>query len=194
VLLEGAGPGPICYGGRGLRKAEINYTVSELECLAIIEGTRRYHPYLIRKPFTIITDHISLKCLASLKGGKSRLQRWALHLQQYSFTIKHKAGKLLTHADGLSRREYPKPPDAPDDLLDDSAYLSAIDNDLFECTTNKKHDEKSPKLVHEIKFVYQSPSCNTPPDNIGETDNTSSLTALSDDTDIPAAQRSCPDF
>jgi len=80
------------------------------------------------------------------------------------------------------------------DLLNDSAYLSAIDNDLFECTTNKKHDDRSPKLVHEIKFVYQSPSCSTPPDNIGETDNTSPLTAVSDDTDIPAAQRGCPDF
>jgi len=31
---------PICYGGRGLRKAEFIYTVPELECLAIIEGTR----------------------------------------------------------------------------------------------------------------------------------------------------------
>ena len=46
--------------------------------------------------------------------------------------------------------------------------------------------------MHEIKFVYKSPSCSTLPDNIGETDNTSPLTALSDDTDIPAAQRSCP--
>ena len=58
----------------------------------------------------------------------------------------------------------------------------------------KKHDEKSPKLVHEIKFVYESPSCSSSPDDIGETDNTPPLTALSDDTDIPAAQRSCLDF
>ena len=81
-----------------------------------------------------------------------------------------------------------------DDLLDDSAYLSAIDNDLFKCTTNKKHDEKSPKLMHEIKFAYESPTCSTSPDNIGENDHTPPVTALSDDTDIPAAQRSCPDF
>ena len=63
----------IAYGGRGLRKSEVNYTVSELECLAIIEGTRCYHTYLAGRPFTIITDHISLKYLNSLKLGTGRL-------------------------------------------------------------------------------------------------------------------------
>jgi len=48
--------------------------------------------------------------------------------------------------------------------------------------------------MHEIKFAYESPSCSTSPDNIGETDNTPPLTALSDDTYIPAAHRSGPDF
>ena len=33
----------ISYGGRGLRKSELNWCISELECLAIIEGTRCYH-------------------------------------------------------------------------------------------------------------------------------------------------------
>jgi len=67
---------------------QINYCVSELECLAIIEGTRRYHPYLISRPFTIVTDHVSLTYLNSLKAGKSRLQRSALHLQAYTFIVK----------------------------------------------------------------------------------------------------------
>ena len=44
----------ICYGGRGLRKSEINWSISELECLAIIEGTRCYHQYLVgRQNFAI---------------------------------------------------------------------------------------------------------------------------------------------
>ena len=33
----------IAYGGRALRKAEKCYTISELECLAVIEGVKTYH-------------------------------------------------------------------------------------------------------------------------------------------------------
>jgi len=80
----------ICYGGRGLRKSEINWSISELECLAIIEGTRCYRQYLVGRPFTIVTDHVSLTFLNSLKARRSRLQRWALHLQGYTFTVKYK--------------------------------------------------------------------------------------------------------
>ena len=77
----------ISYGGRGLRESEINWSIRELECLAIVEGTRAYHQYLVSRPFTIVTDHVSLTFLNSLKAGKSRLQRWALHLQGYTFKV-----------------------------------------------------------------------------------------------------------
>ena len=36
----------ISYGGRALRPAEKNYTISELECLAVIEVVKQYHPCL----------------------------------------------------------------------------------------------------------------------------------------------------
>jgi len=99
----------ISYGGRGLRESEINWSIRELECLAIVEGTRAYHQYLVSRPFTIVTDHVSLTFLNSLKAGKNRLQRWALHLQGYTFKVQYKAGKCLTSADGLSRRDFPTP-------------------------------------------------------------------------------------
>jgi len=39
-------------------------------------------------------------------------------------------GKKLTHADGLSRREYPPPETVIDkEALDDEAFISAIDSD-----------------------------------------------------------------
>jgi len=65
----------ISFGGRGLRRSKLNWTVSELECLAIVEGTRCYHKYLVGRPFTIVTDHVSLTYLNSLKAGRGRLQR-----------------------------------------------------------------------------------------------------------------------
>jgi len=95
----------VCFGGRGLCKSELNWTVSELECLAIIGGTKLYHPYIVGRPLTIVTDHVSLTFLNSLKAGKSRLQRWVLHLQPYNIKVQYKAGKRLTVADSLSRRD-----------------------------------------------------------------------------------------
>jgi len=128
-----------CYGGRGLRKSELNWSISELGCFAIIEGPRCYHQYLVSRPFTILIDHVSLTFLNSLKAGRSRLQRWALHLQGYTFTVKYKAGKRLTGADGLSRCDFPTPrPESPNDALDDDAFLSAIDPLVFADTVNER--------------------------------------------------------
>ena len=147
----------IAYGGRGLRSSEVKWTISELECLAIIEGTRAYHTYLASRPFTIVTDHVSLTYLKSLKAGRGRLQRWALHLQGYTFTVHYKAGKTLTSADGLSRRDYPTPPPESDnEALDDDAYLSCIDANIFESTTNDKQLSPKTRERHFINFVYET--------------------------------------
>ena len=50
----------ISYGGRALRPAEKNYTISELECLAVIEVVKQYHPYLANNHFQIFTENVAL--------------------------------------------------------------------------------------------------------------------------------------
>lgn len=52
----------------------------EIECLAA---------YIEMMLFTIITDHVSLKWLMSLKVLSGRLDRWSLVLQAYHFKIEH---------------------------------------------------------------------------------------------------------
>ena len=51
----------------------------------------------------MITDHCSLLWLLNLKDPSGRLSRWALKLQQYSFNIEHRKGKLMVVPDALSR-------------------------------------------------------------------------------------------
>ena len=185
----------IAFGGRGLRKSEINCTVSELECLAIIEGTRHYHTYLVGRPFTIITDHVSLKYLNSLKLGTGRLQRWALHLQGYSYTVQYKPGKKLTNADGLSRRDYPPPPSVSDnDVVDDDNILSAVDIDPSGNAAACTHQTAHNKCMHSINFIYDVASnSNTTTDNI-DTSEVMNISALVDSTNIAAEQHQCSDF
>lgn len=43
----------VSYGGRSLRPEERKYTVSELECLAVVEGIKANHEYLEHSKFGI---------------------------------------------------------------------------------------------------------------------------------------------
>ena len=45
-----------------------------------------------------------LKWMASNKDTNARVTRWFLRLQDYNFTVEHRPGKDIPHADALSRR------------------------------------------------------------------------------------------
>ena len=92
------------YGRRALHGSEKNYSVSELECLAIVEGVKTYKAYLSTGiPFTIVTDHKALTCLNSLTNSQNgRLARWALYLQGFRYKVVYRKGEQ-NNADALSR-------------------------------------------------------------------------------------------
>ncbi|GFX23844.1 retrovirus-related Pol polyprotein from transposon 17.6 [Trichonephila clavipes] len=94
---------PIAYHSRQLLKHEKNYTISEKECLAIIDALDKFHCYLHGSKFTIHTDHAALQWLKSVKHLTGRLFRWSLKLSQYEYSIVYIKGKLNVEADMLSR-------------------------------------------------------------------------------------------
>ncbi|HSN22734.1 MAG TPA: reverse transcriptase family protein, partial [Methylomicrobium sp.] len=106
----------VAYGGRGLRPNETRWAITELECLALIEGVKQYHTYLAGNEFEIVTDHVSLTFLQRMKlSNNNRLTRWALFLQGYRFKITYKKGDTLTAADSISRMEnLPIPEEEPE--------------------------------------------------------------------------------
>lgn len=95
---------PVAYHSRSLRPYEKNYSVSELECLAIIDSVEKFHCYLHGTKFTIYTDHAALVWLKSIKHLTGRLFRWSLKLSMYDYTIKYKKGSTNHEADFLSRQ------------------------------------------------------------------------------------------
>ena len=107
------GEKPIGYASRVLNTAERNYSQTEKEGLAVIYGVVKFYNYLYGLQFEIHTDH---KPLLGLFGKSNqtmagRLQRWILQLNQYEYKLIYKPGKMLQHADGLSRFPVKAAPD-----------------------------------------------------------------------------------
>ena len=96
----------ISYAGRKLNPAERNYSVTEREALAVVDGVRHFQTYLYGRQFIVFTDHNAVRWLMNIKEPTGRLARWALLLQQHDFAIEHRSGKSNGNADALSRRTY----------------------------------------------------------------------------------------
>ena len=92
--------GIVSFFGRKLLPAEMKYCTLELEALAIIYCLDRARPY-IAGPILIKTDHSNLQFLRS--SVNRRVQRWALILAEFDFTIQYSPGDTNFIADYLSR-------------------------------------------------------------------------------------------
>jgi hypothetical protein len=93
---------PIAYASKSLRKEEINYGATELECAAVVWAIEHFHKYLGATKFLLVTDHYALKWLRTAEP-KGRIARWILKLQPYDFEIIHKPGRIHSNVDALSR-------------------------------------------------------------------------------------------
>ena len=93
---------PIAYASKSLRKEEVNYGATELECAAVVWAIEHFHKYLGTTHFILVTDHAALKWLCSAEP-KGRIGRWILKLQPYNFEILHKPGRIHSNVNALSR-------------------------------------------------------------------------------------------
>ncbi len=106
-VVRGSDEFPVGFFSRQLRPAEKNYSVSELECLAIVSSLKYFEYFVYSKDVTVITDH--KPCLALMNGSylNKHLLRFALVLQQFNVTLEYRPGKLHANADGMSRQAWP---------------------------------------------------------------------------------------
>ena len=103
---------PVAYYSKQLSPAEKNYTVTELEYLAVVRAIDHFAIHLLGRYFTLVTDHHALAALAALRSsGKLNgcLLRWALALQLYSFKVKFRPGKDHSNASRQDWKETGSP-------------------------------------------------------------------------------------
>ena len=95
----------IAYGAKKFTRAEMNYGISEKEALAaVILALCHFEPYLNNTAFKLITDHSALKWMFGQKIVSGRIAHWVACMQQFNYSVEHKARKSIENPDGLSRQ------------------------------------------------------------------------------------------
>nr|GEW07770.1 reverse transcriptase domain-containing protein [Tanacetum cinerariifolium] len=98
---------PIHYASKTMTEAQIHYTMTEIEMLAVVYAFKKFWPYLVLSKSIVYTDHSALKYLLSKQDVKPRLIRWVLLLQEFDIIIRGKKKTENLAPGHLSRLENP---------------------------------------------------------------------------------------
>ncbi|CAI6354211.1 unnamed protein product [Macrosiphum euphorbiae] len=99
---------PIAYTSRTLNLAEQKYSQIDKEALAIVFCIKKFHQYLYGRHFILLTDHKPLTYIFHEKKSlpqvaANRIQRYALFLANYDYSIQYVKSENNQSADALSR-------------------------------------------------------------------------------------------
>nr|GEZ17002.1 retroelement Pol polyprotein-like [Tanacetum cinerariifolium] len=156
---------PIHYASKIMTEAQIHYTTTEKEMLAVVYAFEKFWPYLVLSKTKVYTDHSALKYLLSKQDTKPRLLRWVLILQEFDIIIHDKKGTGNLAANHLSRLENPhkdvfENKDINENfLLETLGKISSGTNDILKAShegpTGGHHDANfTAKKVFDADFFW----------------------------------------
>ena len=197
---------PIAYGSRYLNDTEKNYSIGELELLAVVWGLEKFRFYLYGKKIYLYTDHQALEPLIKRnrcnKQYSARLTRWLDRLAYFDIAIQHIAGSNLKFTDYLSRNPVggATPKDNYDEeyvinILSEQAKLNIKYGPIFadqskcEKTTTETMNETSEERNENC--THQSQSNRTFQNKSGVNKRNRSVKVTSGQSEISASKSSC---
>lgn len=138
---------------RKCSEIEATYHSSRLETLAIVFSLEKLRPFLIGRPFKLITDCQALLCINTRTSKNPQMARWLTLLQDFQFTVEHRAGTRMAHVDALSRNPVGPPPVEHDVVycgqVDTPSSLPAEENVSAPAVLNIDEDDLLPPNVDE---------------------------------------------
>ncbi len=96
-------PRAVGYFSKKLKQAEVRYSATDREALAIFLACRQFHHYLWGTRFIIRTDHQPITTVFRQRTKSPRMNSWMLEMRDYRFMVEYKMGKNNVVADQLSR-------------------------------------------------------------------------------------------
>ena len=138
----------VAYASRALLLAEQNYSISELETLAVVWAIQYFHVYLYGHQVTVITDHSGKHARWWTKIFSSRVDK---------VDIVYRPGKDNGGADALSRN--PLPFDGEVDDQSQVALLSTTER-LVEIPALMELEPSSPSHSDFDREQRQDPNLN----------------------------------
>ena len=140
---------PIAFFSRKLDKAQVNYTTTERELLAIVETLKEFKNILLGHKIVVHTDHQNLTYKTF---NTERVMRWRLMLEEFGPEFIHIKGKKNIVADALSRLDTY---DKEENLLQELFNLTKEDDveDIFPLTYKNicLHQQQDKDLLAEMR-------------------------------------------
>ena len=93
----------IAYHSRKLKDAEKRYSITEQECLAVIDSLKHFRFIIFQYNVIVLTDHSALTEIFKNPNHSARRARWFVTIMDYNVTFKYIPGKKNVVADCLSR-------------------------------------------------------------------------------------------
>ncbi|XP_072145012.1 uncharacterized protein [Dermacentor andersoni] len=152
---------PIGFRSRTLTKSERNYSQLEKEALALVFGVTRFKDYLYGHQFVLVTDHKPLTGL--FNPGKAippmaaaRIQRWALFLGNYNYTLQYRKGSDHSNADALSRLPLPVMEEPRDSAADEYVlYAHSLEETALGAREVEHLTNRDTSLLQVKKWISQ---------------------------------------
>ena len=97
---------PVAYASRALNPSEKNYSVTELETLAVVWAITHFHSHLYGNNVHVLTDHSAVKAILETPNPTGKHARWWTRVYGRGVKdvrITYRAGRENVAADALSR-------------------------------------------------------------------------------------------
>ena len=140
---------PVTYLSGLFRGSQLNWATLTKESYAIFMCVKKLDYYLAGAQTTLRSDHLPLKKFLKQKTGNSKVNNWALSLEEYEITFEYIKGIKNTLADTMSRLVHRDPTSRLDPEPEgfDFGELKVDEDELDEVEVQNKGEHHSKEKI-----------------------------------------------